>query len=252
MTKKSALALQATMNTASLKDVTQEWQPRAVFEVIGLDASRSNWNKAACQTKGSNLDALAAAGSEAEASALYGEMKAVSLAGKLEAAVLAGGPVAQAGKGLKAVPLDAGGPEALPQAGERLEAVVRGPEGLQAVGEVTGCPGVARSAAAGGEGGLQAVLADAHRPRAAAGAAAAAAGTLQAVTLDTGRLARAAGAGLEAVGLEGAGAEAGAAAEAGGRAGAVGRGGGRLGPAAGGGGTRPWGLHRPHRPHAPV
>lgn len=49
---------------------------------------------------------------------MYGEMKAVSLAGKLEVAVLAGRPVAQAGKGFKAISLDAGGPEALTQAGE--------------------------------------------------------------------------------------------------------------------------------------
>lgn len=49
---------------------------------------------------------------------MYGEMKAVSLAGKLEVTVLAGRPVAQAGKGFKAISLDAGGPEALTQAGE--------------------------------------------------------------------------------------------------------------------------------------
>lgn len=49
---------------------------------------------------------------------MYGETKAVSLAGKLEAAVLAGGPVAQAGKGFKAIPVDAGGREALTQAGD--------------------------------------------------------------------------------------------------------------------------------------
>lgn len=70
-------------------------------------------------------------------------MKTVSLAGKLEAAVLAGGPVAQAGKGFKAITRDAGGPEALTQAGHRLEAVVLDTKGLQAVGEAAECLGVA-------------------------------------------------------------------------------------------------------------
>lgn len=68
--------------------------------------------------KGRNLEARAVAGSKPEASALYGEVKAVSLTGKLEATVLAGGPVAQAGQGFKAIALYAGGPEALTQAGE--------------------------------------------------------------------------------------------------------------------------------------
>lgn len=70
-------------------------------------------------------------------------MKAGSLAGDLKAAVLAGGPVAQAGKGFKTITGDAGGPEALTQAGHRLEAVVLETKGLQAVGEAAVCLGVA-------------------------------------------------------------------------------------------------------------
>ena len=38
--QKSALALQVITSTASLKHVTGEWQPQAVFEVIALDALR--------------------------------------------------------------------------------------------------------------------------------------------------------------------------------------------------------------------
>lgn len=81
--------------------------------------------------------------------------------------MLAGGPAAQVGKGFKAITVDAGGPEALAQAGDRLEAVVLDTEGLQAVREVAGCPGVsvvrpeAPSAVTHSERGLQAVLADA-------------------------------------------------------------------------------------------